>query len=782
MREVTCAMEDLSVRHIASEADVDELTSLLLDPRRTNPVVVVSTRQGESEAWIDAERIAEEVGDLAQVWVVPTSSLSWRLAGALPAKTQVYGGAGRVYPADPTWQSEPRVSPLRFVTRRELATTVTDHLISDAMSFALASGVLSGARPPSRMATHHTGVVTGIIQQRAFVELDNGAMATICPELTVADVQVSELVEVGQQVSGMVDPVTKRLDVRESLSPGADAMALYNPGDVILAQVVRVGMKNVTVRSFPGIERQLTAEQAGASGELTDLFSPGEVVRVRLVGHAPLELRMDDITPSDDARPAPSLLPGGPPWIRLPPPPPPPPADDAAPAASGPADIAEAAPAVPDDDEAVDAGRDASAGARGRGRPNPRELGARVAARKAGVAYVPPSLPSSAPERSDGGGIDRVACAAHAHGDGTEPATDAPPVRPAPKPGPRPFPPRRMLPGGEPVASVAESESIADGDAPRPVPKPGPRPAHRRAARPAGAPTVAPVAPAVVEPAPPELVVSPHPKPGPKGAGVRPGPAMASDGGPAAPPPQAHGAFTVGEITGLTSAEVDNLVGQYKNRAEVAEEREAQARERADGLRRERDDLSEYADQVAHERNELQHQGGRLRTKLRDAQSTVRHLRKAAAAPPSAAPANIWERVSGMFVDPDKQLRWEISMAWTLYVSPEDKDRFPLPDYDIGPDFATSVERLQGVAREKVLTVIVNVLTNRAKDSEGRNLHRLRSGSAGGAPTRKRDDGAVAMRVALQRGTPAARQLHFWRLSGGRIELHRVGVHDAELL
>jgi hypothetical protein len=32
--------------------------------------------------------------------------------------------------------------------------------------------------------------------------------------------------------------------------------------------------------------------------------------------------------------------------------------------------------------------------------------------------------------------------------------------------------------------------------------------------------------------------------------------------------------------------------------------------------------------------------------------------------------------------------------------------------------------------------------------------------------------------VALQRNTPQARRLHFWRGRGGEIELSRVGLHD----
>jgi hypothetical protein len=263
---------------------------------------------------------------------------------------------------------------------------------------------------------------------------------------------------------------------------------------------------------------------------------------------------------------------------------------------------------------------------------------------------------------------------------------------------------------------------------------------------------------------------------------ARPRPGPGQDGESPPTRPAGAGPFTIGEASGLTLVEVENLVGAYKNRAEVAEGREARAHEQVEGLRREFARLSEEFDQVAARGNATERQVERLRTMLRHAREQSRGLRDAVHNQPAASPASIWEQVADKFADPVDQLRWEISLAWALHILPDEKDTYPLPEYDVGPNFLASLEKLQGIPREKVLTVIVEVLVKRAKDSHGRTMHRLRSSSAGGSPTRKRDDGAVAMRVALQRGAPAARQLHFWRKQGGRIELDQVGVHDEGLL
>ncbi|WP_143556811.1 hypothetical protein [Serinibacter salmoneus] len=130
------------------------------------------------------------------------------------------------------------------------------------------------------------------------------------------------------------------------------------------------------------------------------------------------------------------------------------------------------------------------------------------------------------------------------------------------------------------------------------------------------------------------------------------------------------------------------------------------------------------------------------------------------------------------FLDPVEQFRFEVHVAWAGRIPASDKARRPLRRYEIGPDFLTSLEALQGVSRSKVLGVVVEVLTDLAKELAGRDLHRLRESAAGGAAAVTREDGAVCYRAALQRETASARRLHYWERPDGVIELSRVVKHD----
>ena len=65
-----------------------------------------------------------------------------------------------------------------------------------------------------------------------------------------------------------------------------------------------------------------------------------------------------------------------------------------------------------------------------------------------------------------------------------------------------------------------------------------------------------------------------------------------------------------------------------------------------------------------------------------------------------------------------------------------------------------------------------------AKEVEGRRLHKIRSGSSGNPPDRKRADGAVAWRCNIQTNSPSARRLHYWCRQDGTIEFVNVVIHD----
>lgn len=130
------------------------------------------------------------------------------------------------------------------------------------------------------------------------------------------------------------------------------------------------------------------------------------------------------------------------------------------------------------------------------------------------------------------------------------------------------------------------------------------------------------------------------------------------------------------------------------------------------------------------------------------------------------------------YADPEDQMRWDILRSWVETTRPEEKEDWPLPQtYRIGDDFVRSVETLEGVSRERVLNVVLRVLTGRSVPDD----HPLRESRAGGSPavTRVRDGVEwVCRRAPLQQSSPSARRLSYWRSPVGEVELSRVTVHD----
>jgi hypothetical protein len=129
------------------------------------------------------------------------------------------------------------------------------------------------------------------------------------------------------------------------------------------------------------------------------------------------------------------------------------------------------------------------------------------------------------------------------------------------------------------------------------------------------------------------------------------------------------------------------------------------------------------------------------------------------------------------FGDPVEQLRHEVYLEWVARIPAGQKAERPLAEYRVGPAFVDSIEEVEGVDRAKVVQVVVEVLTGLAEQLDGRDLHQLRSTESGASPPLTREGGWTAWRVALQRETPAARRLHYWR-RGSEVELARVVLHD----
>lgn len=130
------------------------------------------------------------------------------------------------------------------------------------------------------------------------------------------------------------------------------------------------------------------------------------------------------------------------------------------------------------------------------------------------------------------------------------------------------------------------------------------------------------------------------------------------------------------------------------------------------------------------------------------------------------------------FGDPEDQFRWEVSVAWTVRTTPDDKAVHPLEDYTLGKEFLETLDATDGIDRRKVVEVVADLVSGRAEQMPARGCHPLRIGVGANEAQVTRSDGAKCWRISLQHKSHSARRLHYWRKPDGGIELSSVRVHD----
>ena len=166
----------------------------------------------------------------------------------------------------------------------------------------------------------------------------------------------------------------------------------------------------------------------------------------------------------------------------------------------------------------------------------------------------------------------------------------------------------------------------------------------------------------------------------------------------------------------------------------------------------------------------------KARTDLRAEKQKSQHLAKQVKS--VKAEGNGQSSGVALFLDPEAQFRFEVDVAYAHRIAPADKVIRPRRELRLGPDFLTSMSGVEGIDRGKVVDVTVEIITDLVADIDGRELHPLREGVGGAErPVVRAGDRARSMRVALQRNTPSARRLHYWKV-GEAIELSRVVKHD----
>lgn len=196
----------------------------------------------------------------------------------------------------------------------------------------------------------------------------------------------------------------------------------------------------------------------------------------------------------------------------------------------------------------------------------------------------------------------------------------------------------------------------------------------------------------------------------------------------------------------------------------------AHAQRELEAVRLEMKQLVSRLRQLERERDRAQTELERKRTETRDLRKKLQKARPVG----GGAAASSTEQ----FLEAEAAFKHDVYLAWVDSIPAADKANHPLPEHwSIGPDFLESLAALEGVARTKVAEVVVQVVTGIADTMPGRDMHRLRMGAGGDDPWVEREPGEYCWRVALQRNTPSARRLHFWR-RGDAVELSRVALHD----
>ncbi|MHA3724457.1 hypothetical protein ACXR2T_11320 [Leucobacter sp. HY1910] len=189
----------------------------------------------------------------------------------------------------------------------------------------------------------------------------------------------------------------------------------------------------------------------------------------------------------------------------------------------------------------------------------------------------------------------------------------------------------------------------------------------------------------------------------------------------------------------------------------------------------------ETIDQLQDEVNSTRAELSRERERRTELSLMVSRLTQELREARSASPSEIRpDRASHRSDWPDAEswLRHEIVCAWVARTTASDKHSFPLKRYEIGPGFAASVEQLDERSFSKAMRAVADVVMNRAAHIASRELHQLRTGTGGGDPYVRREDGSTCWRVSLESHTPQARRLHYWKLPSGIIELSKVSLHD----
>ncbi len=195
------------------------LVARLFSATRKVPAVAVTTSATTGEPHLDPDALAADVGEAAEVYLIPTGEATWALSAALPEKLDVYGGAVRIWWPGLTRETSPYDHPLLFARSREDGEQGRRRVLA-----AIRPTPPPAPAPWKRVAeAYQVGdVVWGVVENLkpfgAFVELLPGVVGLVHKselDWTFVD-DPADFVSAGEQVRVQIlrlDPVEKQADL-----------------------------------------------------------------------------------------------------------------------------------------------------------------------------------------------------------------------------------------------------------------------------------------------------------------------------------------------------------------------------------------------------------------------------------------------------------------------------------------------------------------------------------------------------------------------------------------
>jgi hypothetical protein len=301
---------------IETANQVEELASILKNPRRTRVACVVSIGQAEEQPGFDLAAIEEDAGEVCDFYVIKTGDLTRELMGLLPDNTHVYGGAARAYSAD--FASSSNASQLRYPIPPVQLAKATANLLRDIWGFANSAGLI--ARPAPNLKPEKVKVSQIYGGDVALLKRANGDFISLRAEALFPGISLNQVLTVGQELEGVYDPTNKAFALPTQNPTIDELVAHFGINSVTLGLVRETTRKSAVVALHPNLtfevlKKEITGNELDV---VSDYLRIGQVYPFRLYrnpqGH--IRLRCDDIEDDEELIPAVALIPGGLPWLE----------------------------------------------------------------------------------------------------------------------------------------------------------------------------------------------------------------------------------------------------------------------------------------------------------------------------------------------------------------------------------------------------------------------------------------------------------------------------------